>query len=477
MRASIQKQLLRAIGGRLTLLNALVLCGILLGLVGVLYGVEAITTDAALNQLLTQAVQQEQAEDLVQTIKAGRPLIDPPRPFLPTPQQAFFLLVDTRGSIYEGATTRVAGLPDRAAVQAALSTGVPDKREVTLEGMHLRLWTVPIYDQVGRSVGAIQAYVSLQGRESELARLAIVMSAGCAVGLLLSLLAAHFLARRALVPIWRAFEQQDQFVADASHELRAPLTLLQADVEVLQRALRPLALTESVWAGALVGSKDNEDANAFLVLRQEDAEILEEVVEEIGHMKHLLADLLTLARYDAGVHTRPQEIVSLHPVLTRLAERLQSQLTQAHLTFHVVLPKDPQMLLVVGDAPALQRLLLILLTNAISYTPKGGHIWLQAEVCSSKHLQISVRDTGRGIASGDLPGLFTRFSRADTARTPHSGEAGTPGASGVGLGLAIAHAIVEQHGGQITASSPGVDRGSTFTILLRRGPTDTRLLA
>ena len=470
MRASSQKQLVRAIGWRLTVLNALVLCGILLLLSGVLYGIEAVATDTQLNQLLTDVVQQEQGEDLVQILRGGHPIIDPPRPFHPTAQQAFFLLVDARGRIYEGASTRLTGLPDLTALHAALATSVPDKREVTLEGLHLRLWTVPIYDQTGRAVGALQAYVSLQGRDSELERLAVVMQAGCALGLLLSLLAARFLARRAMVPIWRAFEQQDQFVADASHELRAPLTLLQADVEVLQRALRPLAPTDHARAEERSSRSGNEDANALLVLRQEDVEIFDEVVEEIGHMKRLLADLLTLARYDAGVQPRPHEIVSLHTILTHLEERWQSQLTQAHLTLHLVLPEDPQALRVVGDATALQRLFLILFTNAMSYTPNGGHIWLQAEHCSHHQIQISMRDTGRGIAASDLPRLFTRFSRADIARTPHSTEARTLGTEGVGLGLAIAHAIVEQHAGHITAASPGVDQGSTFTVFLPRAP-------
>jgi signal transduction histidine kinase len=95
-------------------------------------------------------------------------------------------------------------------------------------------------------VGAIQAYVSLQGRDSELERLLWVLLGGSTLGMLLALLAARFLASRALIPIGRALEQQEQFVADASHELRAPLTLLQADVEVLNRALRPLSASSAV---------------------------------------------------------------------------------------------------------------------------------------------------------------------------------------------------------------------------------------
>jgi signal transduction histidine kinase len=442
---------------------------------GVLYGIEAVTTDAELNQLLTQVVQQEEGENLIQTLRSGHPIIDPPRPFLPTPQQAFFLLVDARGTIYEGASTRIAGLPNRAALHAALATGVPDKREVTLEGVHLRLWTVPLRDQAGAAIGAIQTYVSLQGRDSELERLAVVMQAGCAVGLLLSILAASFLAQRALIPIWHTFEQQEQFVADASHELRAPLTLLQADVEVLQRALRCGSPTGREWVGEISDTNGNEDTEAFLVLRQEDVEIIEEMAEEIERMKTLMADLLTLARYDAGMQPRPHEIVPLAQTLARLPERLEGQLAQAQLTLHLVLPEDPHAFMVVGDASALQRLLVILLTNAISYTPIGGHIWLQGAVCSSRQVQISVRDTGQGIAPADLPHLFTRFYRADKARTPHSTSAEIPRADGVGLGLAIAHAIVEQHAGQITATSPGVGQGSTFTVFLPRGSTDAPL--
>ena len=92
MKASTSKQLLGVIRGRLTILNALVLCGILVLTTAVLYEVEAVTTDADLNRLLSQIVQQEQSEDLAQTIHNGHPIVDPPRPFIPTPQQAFFLL-------------------------------------------------------------------------------------------------------------------------------------------------------------------------------------------------------------------------------------------------------------------------------------------------------------------------------------------------------------------------------------------------
>src|SRR6266478_1210581 len=245
MRTSLRDALFSATRWRLTLLNVTVLCTILLLLTGFLYLVEAATTDAEINRLLARMVQQEREEDLVQILQRSQPVIDPPRPFSPAPLQAFFLLVDTQGRVHEGAAYLLPGLPDQGALQKALATRTPDLREITLHGVHLRLATVPVLDHTGKPVGVIQAYVSLAGRDSELERLLLVLLVGSALGIGVSALAARFLAVRALIPVHRAYEQQEQFVADASHELRAPLTLLQADVEVLKRALKPLPSSET----------------------------------------------------------------------------------------------------------------------------------------------------------------------------------------------------------------------------------------
>ncbi|HEX7733461.1 MAG TPA: HAMP domain-containing sensor histidine kinase [Ktedonobacteraceae bacterium] len=419
MKASSHHMLVRALGWRLTFLNAAVLCTVLLVIAGVLYGIEAAATDAQLNQLLAQTVQQERTEDLAQIVQSGHAETDAPRPFSPAPLQAFFFLLDAHGQISEGAAYRLPGLPDRSALRDVLATGTATQRDGIMASFHLRVLTVPIRNNTGTVVGAIQAYVSLQSRDSELERLLFVLLGGCTLGILLALLAARFLASRALLPIGRALEQQEQFVADASHELRAPLTLLQADVEILNRALRPLSTSSTVARHLTVirGAETSRDAESFLVLLKEDREILDEMTDEIGHMNTLIADLLTLARYDAGVPTHPSEGVSLTPLLTALTERLRGQVTQAQIAFHLLLPDEPSRLMVLGDPPALHRLFLILLTNAITYTPAGGSIWIQASVCSEKHIQVSVRDTGVGIDATDLPHLFTRFYRVDQART------------------------------------------------------------
>jgi len=456
MRTSLRETLFRATRWRLTLLNVTALCTILLLLTGFLYLVEAATTDAEINRLLAHMVHQERGEDLVQIVQRPQPVIDPPRPFSPAPLQAFFLLVDTQGRVHEGAAYLLPGLPDQEALQQALATGTPDVREITLHGVHLRLVTVPVLDHTGKPAGVIQVYVSLAGRDSELERLLLVLLVGGALGIGVSALAARFLAVRALIPVQRAYEQQEQFVADASHELRAPLTLLQADVEVLKRALKPLP------------PFGTEGGDPLLALSSADVEVIDEMHAEIGHMNALIADLLTLASYDAGMPPFTKQVVVLSPLLSSIVDRLTMQAIQAQLTLHLLLPDDPEHLAVEGDPTALRRLFLALMHNAITYTPVGGQIWLEAKGIAGKRVAVSLRDTGCGLAAADLPHLFTRFYRADKARTRSGPTSGGQSPGGTGLGLAIVQAIVEQHGGTITASSPGEGQGSTFTVVLKR---------
>jgi signal transduction histidine kinase len=456
----------------LTLLNGVVLCALLLLLSGALYLSEVVATDAQINQLLTRTVRQEREEDLLQILQSRQLIVDPPRPFSPAPLQAFFVLIDTQGRVHEGMNTLLAGLPDHAAVQQALATGTPDVRESTVDGFHLRLETVPVLDRTDTSVGVIQIYVSLAGRDGELARLLLVLLGGSVLAIGVAILAARFLAMRALVPIQRAFAQQEQFVADASHELRAPLTLLQADVEVLKRALQPLPSPDAdaaeQWKQGTDSSAVSGDPAAVFFLSAADLEVIDEMHAEIGHMRTLISDLLTLARYDAGEHSFDLQKVELAPLLTSIVDRLSAPATRALLSLSLQLPEDPSSLAVSGDPTALRRLLLVLLYNAISYTSAGGQIWLRAKPVAETGIEITVRDTGKGIAPEDLPHVFKRFYRADKARTRSSSVAEEKGAGGTGLGLAIARSIVEHHGGMMTVSSAGEGRGSTFTIVLKR---------
>lgn len=219
-----------------------------------------------------------------------------------------------------------------------------------------------------------------------------------------------------------ALAAQHRFVADASHELRTPLTAIRGNAELLQRI-------PDMAAG------DRSDSIA-------------QIAAESQRMSRLVGDLLTLARADAGgdLHIAP---VAVGP-LVESAVAAARHLGQATLILRDPLPA----VTVHGDADRLKQLLLILLDNALKYTPPTGRVTVQVAQHDSE-VAVSIADSGVGIAAADLPHVFERFYRADPART----------AGGTGLGLAIAGWIVQAHGGRIhVASTPGA--GSVFTVLL-----------
>ncbi|HZC06949.1 MAG TPA: HAMP domain-containing sensor histidine kinase [Ktedonobacterales bacterium] len=228
---------------------------------------------------------------------------------------------------------------------------------------------------------------------------------------------------------------QQRFVSDASHELRAPLTALQANLDLVSR-------------------HPELDADAR-------AEALGEADREAGRMARLVADLLALARADAGVALRrqPVELDALALEVFQTARKLAHGQELALEEFEPVV--------IMGDEDRLKQLVLILVDNALKYTPKGGRVTLglrhrasgsdMSQAASAVCAEIIVRDTGVGIPAEALPHVFERFYRADPARRRDPG--------GTGLGLAIARWIAEQHGGDITIeSAPGV--GTTATIQL-----------
>lgn len=226
-----------------------------------------------------------------------------------------------------------------------------------------------------------------------------------------------------LTSLEEASRTQQRFVADASHELRAPLTAIQGNLELLRRQAVPPA---------------------------ERDEVLAEVEREAARLGRLVADLLALARADAGQGIRrgPVDLDSL------TLEAFHTARAMARGQRLALDPFEPAQ--VAGDADRLRQLLLILLDNALKYTPPGGEVTLGLRQRGA-HAELSVRDTGAGIAAEDLPHVFERFYRADRARGRDPG--------GTGLGLAIARWIVEQHGGSITLRG-AAGGGTVATVLL-----------
>jgi two-component system OmpR family sensor kinase len=229
----------------------------------------------------------------------------------------------------------------------------------------------------------------------------------------------------------RSFIALRRFTADASHELKTPLTVLRAGVE---RAITTPNLPQDTLA------------------------TLEETLQEINRMAELVDALLTLARADEGIAPLHRESVDLRGIVEEVQETGELLAEEAGVTMEVATPTEAMVVSV--DASRIRQLILNLVTNAVKYTPAGGSVRMQLGPVNGR-VALSVADTGIGIAPGDLPHIFDRFWRADSART-RTGE--RPGS---GLGLAICKWIAEAHGGRIdVVSRPG--RGTTFTVTLPR---------
>lgn len=342
--------------------------------------------------------------------------------------------------------------------------GEVDVRTVAVGGARLRLRSEAILSN-GRPAAVLQVAASLRPVDEALNRLLIILLVGGALGLLLAMLGGAFLSRQALSPVvritetarriaatedlserlppprvpdelgqlsttlnamldrlQRLFQGQQRFIADVSHELRTPLTAIRGNLEVLQRG-----------------------AQADPVLLQES---LADISREVARLSRMVADLLALARAEAGMRLerKPVELDSLLLEVYREARHLARGV-------EVRLGSEDQVQ-VLGDADRLKQLLLNLVDNGLQHTPPGGTVTLSLERQGGWAV-LSVVDTGRGIPPADLPHIFERYYRG----------AGERRHSGMGLGLSIARWIAEEHGGKITVTSE-VGRGSAFTVWL-----------
>lgn len=223
----------------------------------------------------------------------------------------------------------------------------------------------------------------------------------------------------------RANRARRQMTADVAHELRTPLTVIAGYIE-------------SMRDGVLKPTPER----------------LAVIYAEIEHLQHLVGDLRTLSQADAGELKLDKQPVSPQELLQQVHATFEHQAAQKGVSLALTLNGDAPAITV--DETRMAQVLSNLMSNALRYTPTGGRIELGA-VDRNGQVTLTVQDTGPGIAPEDLPFVFNRFYRADKSRSEESGESG--------LGLAIAKALVEAHGGAISVQSvPGA--GTTFAITL-----------
>jgi signal transduction histidine kinase/ActR/RegA family two-component response regulator len=242
--------------------------------------------------------------------------------------------------------------------------------------------------------------------------------------------ARQYNARAAFDEREREVRQRDQFLAMLGHELRNPLGAIQNASQLAQK---------------MAGNLPALDRPMALIHRQ------------VRHLTQLVDDLLDVARVTSGKIVLKETPTDLGLLARMLVEELRRQSGERHLTLEFQGPDEP--VIVRGDRVRLEQVVNNLLTNALKYTPAGGRVTVRVEVeAATGEGLLRVTDTGVGISADILPAIFEPFTQSERTLDRAQG--------GMGLGLSVVRALVQLHGGKVTATSPGLGKGATFEVRL-----------
>ncbi len=251
------------------------------------------------------------------------------------------------------------------------------------------------------------------------------------LGVFVSAGLGYFFAGRSLKPIREAYASKQEFLANASHELKTPLSVIMLSTETLEGEINPEL--------------------AF------QRQIVSDIKDETQKMNHLVSDLLYLARNDSRTATANFELFNLSETLEKEIVSYEKMAQSKGLALSSTITPNIKVL---GDRKQLLSVITILVDNAMKYTKMGGQIFIELDksnTSKNQGIKLNVKDTGIGIPEQELKRIFERFYRSETSRSKETG--------GYGLGLAIAKEIVEQHGGTIHAES--IEKvGTTFSVEL-----------
>ena len=349
----------------------------------------------------------------------------------------------------------------------ALKASQTSLRDVTVEGVHLRVFTAPVFALGGQVTAYVQTAAPLRTVDTTTGTLLVVLFGTGLAAVAAATIVGWITAKRALTPLEtitqtalqitraddlsrripmtdapqdevgrlgmafneslerleRLFNTQRRFLADVSHELRTPLTTIRGNVDLLRR-----------MGGA-------------------DPTSLDAIQSEAERMSRLVGDLLVLAQADAGTLPLAHAPVEVDTLLLEVLREAQVLAGNVKLGLGEI-----DQAVVIGDRDRLKQILLNLVSNALKFTPEGGRVTLGLALVN-EWVRVTITDTGLGIPPEELPRIFDRFYRVDKARSRTLG--------GAGLGLSIAQRIAQLHGGRIEAASNGHNgHGTTFSVWL-----------
>jgi signal transduction histidine kinase len=305
------------------------------------------------------------------------------------------------------------GLPSAELARQALQEDAAVSATVRGSRGKVRVVSMPMRES-GEVVGVIQYARSLEGVRGTVQGLVLVLLPLGLGGLGLAAIGGLYMASRAVRPIRESYERQRNFIADASHDLKTPLTLIQADAEVVLH-------------------RSSVD--------EEDRKLIEHALAETKRMSEMLSDLLFMARLDADKVLVERKVFDLAAVISGAVGRFETLADTEGILVDIRMPDE---LPARGDPTQTERILAVLLDNALRYTLTGGRIIVAAHGRDS-WAEVSVIDTGPGIAPENLSRIFDRFYRVDTSRTR--------GGGGIGLGLSIARDLAQAQDGDLTAEN------------------------
>lgn len=339
-----------------------------------------------------------------------------------------WIALDPNGRVTDrDASARSLGLPKPGLAREALREESPVSATIHGSQGSVRAVSMPMYES-GEVVGVIQYARSLQGVQEEVNGLVTVLIPLGLGALGLATIGGLYMAGRAVRPVREAFDRQRAFIADASHELKTPLTLIRADTEMLQRGLTA----------------------------PNDRELADDVLAESDRMTNILSDLLLMARLDADKLAVQRKVFDLRAVISEVVDRFAARAASEDISIRAHVPGE---LLIRGDPGRTEQVLAVLLDNALTHTPSQGDVTVTGS-SGGAFVEAVVKDAGPGIPPEHLPHIFKRFYRTDTARSRAIG--------GTGLGLSIAQGLARAQGGDLSAEN-GKDGGGVFRLKLPAG--------